>query len=197
MKISLLEQGTPEWLDWRHDGIGASENGVLMGVNKYEDVHTLWSHKVNREQKEANEATRHGSRTEDLVRQIVSRNFGLKFEPVCAEDDKFPYIRASLDGISACGKYVLEIKCPFRFHNFLNAKKKIPEYYYTQMQQQLAVSGAETALFINFFEGDYSYQLVEKDQSVIDTIYSRCSKFWNEVVSKELPSVQNYTDYRI
>ena len=30
-----LEQGTTEWLDWRHSGIGASEASTVMGDNRF------------------------------------------------------------------------------------------------------------------------------------------------------------------
>jgi hypothetical protein len=36
-----LKQGSQEWLEWRHDGIGASDAAVIMGENPWKDAEAL------------------------------------------------------------------------------------------------------------------------------------------------------------
>ncbi len=42
MKIIDLEQGTPEWLEWRKNGIGSSDIATIMGANPYQTPYQLW-----------------------------------------------------------------------------------------------------------------------------------------------------------
>ena len=38
MRIVNLEQGTKEWLEWRRQGITATESSVILGLSPYKTV---------------------------------------------------------------------------------------------------------------------------------------------------------------
>ena len=57
-------------------------------------------------------AMRRGQRLEPEARALYIRTTRVRVEPVCLEHGAHPWMRGSLDGISADGSVVLEVKCP-------------------------------------------------------------------------------------
>ena len=43
--IVKIQQGTREWLEWRHRGIGASDASTIMGENRFKDAVELLQEK--------------------------------------------------------------------------------------------------------------------------------------------------------
>ena len=46
--VSNFENGSPEWLEQRMQGIGGSDVGTIVGANKYQTVTDLWAYKTRR-----------------------------------------------------------------------------------------------------------------------------------------------------
>ncbi len=75
---------------------------------------------------------------------------GIQFEPCVCESSQYPWLAASLDGLSECTEYILEIKCP-KHETHLNAiQNRYPSYYYDQIQLQLLVAGAEICFYFSY-----------------------------------------------
>ena len=43
--IVKIQQGTREWLEWRHSGVGASDASTIMGENRFNDAVKLLQEK--------------------------------------------------------------------------------------------------------------------------------------------------------
>ena len=41
-----MEQNTTEWLNYRREGIGASDASIIMGKSKYKTIQELWEEKT-------------------------------------------------------------------------------------------------------------------------------------------------------
>ena len=87
MKIVSFTDGQSgkEWLDWRKNGIGASDVPVLMGSNKWKTILDLWNDKC-------------GFSSECYINRAMQH--GIDNE----ERRKFEYIREDVLSIS-CGRW--------------------------------------------------------------------------------------------
>ena len=133
-------QGSKEWLDWRRNGIGASDISIIQGSNKYKTPLTLWDEKCGfKGEDEMNFAMKHGVRNEDRARQWVNENQQLNLEPLCLEDNENSFFRASLDGFDMEKKVLCEIKCPVSDDILDKARehRNIPLYWQHQIQWQI------------------------------------------------------------
>lgn len=151
MKIIKLEQGKNSWLNWRKEGIGASEISILMGSNPYKTPLKLWNVKCGYEGEDfINAAMKHGMDNEEAVRQKMNKLYGIDLQPLCIEDEDFPFMKASLDGYDMKEQVLGEIKCPIS-ELILNAAKQdkiIPGYWLDQVQWQIMLCKPKRAFIV-------------------------------------------------
>jgi len=77
---------------------------------------------------------------------------------------------ASLDGISECGKHIVEIKCAGKRDHALALEGVVPAHYIPQVQTQIEVCGVTQAYYYSF-DGDQGKCIViERDNSMIEKI---------------------------
>ena len=137
-----LEQGTEEWLDWRHSGIGASEASTVMGDNRFQSSSELLYQKRNKINTEPNEKMRLGTSLEQDARDLYIEETGMSVEPLCLQSKEHSWLIASMDGITDDYGHIVEIKCGKSAYWQAN-KGKVPSYYYGQLQHQLMITGLD------------------------------------------------------
>ena len=72
-----------EWLDNRLKGIGGSDAGSVLGMNKYKSAYALWCEKTGRIHKNIdNERMRFGRDAEAYVARRWEEETGLKAEKI-------------------------------------------------------------------------------------------------------------------
>lgn len=138
--INFTEQAGDEWLQWRKNGIGASDISVLMRSNKFKTPLQLWDEKCGFKVADfMNPAMAHGIKNEPVARDWINKNHQLKLEPLCIEDIENPFFRASLDGYDAESQTLGEIKCPVSEDILNDARNncKLPLYWQHQIQWQI------------------------------------------------------------
>ena len=149
-----------EWLEARMNGIGASESAVTMGLSPFMSIDELYDIKTRRViPKDISDkpCIQYGIKAEPLIRSFVEMDFPYYQVNYHATDilhhSRYPFIMATLDGelidTRNGKKGVLEIKSgSFRRNSDLEKwdNGQIPIYYYTQVCQQLAVTGWDFAL---------------------------------------------------
>lgn len=147
-----MEQNTNSWHAWRAKGIGASESPIIMGVSPWSTPYQLWQEKTGRLKRDfSNYATERGHRLEPKARASYEFKFGYNCPPILATNQRFPFIRASLDGWNAENGVILEIKCPGRMDHEKALAGQIPEKYFPQIQHQfLAVGNAKVAHYYSY-----------------------------------------------
>jgi len=164
-----LEQGSPEWLEYRYDHRNASEAGTVMGCNPFQTIDKLRKVKENREDDfKGNVATDYGNRYEDEAKQKAEELLGVSLEPVVYRDGVYS---ASLDafGTDENESVKVEIKCPYRKQDSkLWAQLQtegawynvIPEHYVWQIvHQEMVVPTARTYFFV-YIPGE-DFRLIE------------------------------------
>lgn len=143
-----LEQGTNEWRAWRRRVIGASEAPTIMNQNPWQSVTGLMNEKLGKTREfQGNAATREGQSLEVFAREELQRKYGLKIEPVVAQDSELPFLAASLDGIDSSHSIIFEIKSGKKAYEHLASKNEIPSYYFAQLQHQMMVTKMSNVVY--------------------------------------------------
>lgn len=156
-----MQQGTSEWLQWRKEGIGASESAALLGMCPYSTAFDVFMDKTGRaEAFEGNAATQRGQDLEGKARAMYELISMEDMPPACAVHPKYNFLRASLDGRRADGKKILEIKCPGADSHEKAKAGIVPDHYMIQIQHQFAVTGADSCDYFSYSYKDGSHALV-------------------------------------
>lgn len=201
-----IEQEGPEWHAFRAEGFGGTDAGVILGLNPYETVQSIYHAKTTPEYtKEFSDsgmvAMQHGKNLEDTARTAFSSIIGVEFTPTCAIHNEYSFIRSSLDGISNDYTTLLEIKCPYRYSNFEKHCDAILPYYYAQAQHQMLTTGANLLYFGSYFHDGKSTELVIykvfPDIPLQKELTSRCIKLWNSISKRKPLSPFAFYDYNL
>lgn len=148
MKKIDLEQGSQEWLSWRKTVITATDCPAILGSSPWSTAYKCWQRKLGLvEEQKVNKAMDEGRRLEPIIRDRFIKKYGLNMTPVVVESSEYNFLGASLDGLSDCGNYILEVKTGGH-HLFRMAEEgNIPDHYMHQMQHQLLVAGADKCFY--------------------------------------------------
>lgn len=191
MKLITLDQNSPEWLEWRNQGVGGSDAPVIEGSSPYSTPRKLafikWGQGV--EDQSANEFIfAKGHRTEALIRKNFQDLTGADMAPVCGVHDQFDHVRASFDGLDS--KYgVLEAKLVGK--SVLEEARddgKIPRHHWVQLQHNMEVAGSDIGQWYGH-NGSNNGILIEikRDPKFIREQLEREHEFWSMVQEGKLP----------
>lgn len=212
--IEAASDNRPEWLLWRHAGIGSSDVPAIMGVSRFKTRQQLLMEKSTgyRGEDDSNKFIKNrGNQVEKYVREFLEKDRGQSLQPFSCAHKSFPFMRASLDGGTPDREIITEIKLlsiqkPDKINTeaegyikWLAAREKgiVPKDYYPQIQHQLFVTGAKMCMFVGYKEtrGEYFINnsklvIVEvlPDKEYIRRMAEEEFKFWFEVeqLRKEL-----------
>lgn len=184
MRIIPVEQGSQDWLDWRKRKITASDASIILRTNKYSNPRTLWEEKMDLiPSKPSNEHMERGKNLEPIARNLFIQQTGIHVEPLVVENDNLFWMGASLDGIDATKKILVEIKCPAMEGHIAALNKEIKPMYRDQMQHALAVTGAEICFYITYNESHeqpLNVLEVARDDKAIDNMIEAEEAFYKE-----------------
>ena len=183
--INQLAQGGREWLEWRHQGIGASDAPVIMGENPWKKVAKLFQEKRNPPGEDfKSPAMIRGIQLEPEARNAYIEKTGTQVNPLCIQSNEYAWMRASLDGISEDRKRVVEIKCGESVYKKTASNLQVPTYYYGQLQHILAVTGLESIDFWCYLPGRPSVLVSEqRNDEYIKKLIEKESDFWESIMS--------------
>ncbi len=181
--LDLRQQGT-EWLEWRMNGLGASDLPIIVGVSPWNTSAKLLLEKTGKlHPKESNWQMRRGISLEPEARSVYEASTGLKMIPSCVERLDKPWMHASLDGIDKTGKVVLEVKVPGKSDHEIALAGHIPEKYIPQCDWLLAVTGAEVLHYWSYRGGKGAMIEHFPDPDRISGLISHGQTFWNQVLA--------------
>lgn len=172
-EIPQWPQKSEQWLAQRRGRLTSSDGATALGINKYETVFSLLLKKCGYGPKfTGNEATKHGERYEseaiNLYCKLMNKRnyeFGLidynsmnpirkasKLDTLDILNCPTDFIAGSPDGIAEDldgfeDLVLLEIKCPMRRKIIFG---EVPEYYYPQVQLNMAIFDLYKADFIEY-----------------------------------------------
>jgi putative phage-type endonuclease len=186
MKQIFIEQGSKEWIEFRHTHVGASDASCIMGVNPWKTKQMLWEDKVLGWEMEMTEKMREGTRLEPEAREAYIRLVRVVVVPMVLESSEHPFLSASMDGMTLDMDHAVEIKCGASSHR-LAKKGEVPEYYVAQLHHQAFVTGLKS---IDYFSYDGKNNILIPyltDPNYIRIMVEKELEFWHCVQSRTPP----------
>ncbi len=184
--IVELVQGTKAWLEWRRGGIGASDAPAVMGESPWKSADRLLREKAGLVPiRGMNEVMRRGTELEPEARAKYIEESGMSVDPVCIQSRTRGWQRASLDGLSRDGLSAVEIKCGESVYRETERTRKVPKYYYGQLQHIMSVSGVPSMHFWCYLPRRAGILLdVERDGRYIENLDRVECAFWEMVLAR-------------
>lgn len=181
--VANIQQGTDAWLEWRHNGIGASDASTIMGENRFKSYEQLLEEKCGPARDFGqNAAMARGTELEPEARRLYVAETGKDVRPACLQSTPYDWLRASVDGIAVSGDAVVEIKCGQSAYRTAKQTRSVPDYYYGQMQHILAVTGYDSLDFWCYWPGNPTLLIpVARNVDYIERLLNRELEFWNLV----------------
>lgn len=175
MRKIELQQGSQEWLDYRQNGIGASDIASIMAESgAFATKSQVLLEKLGH-QKELTEFEKRifneGHEWEAVVRESLNQQ-GYSFTPAVVECEGNPRFFASLDGLDEEKKLILEVKSVQTQERFKEYCEKVPAHYNCQVQWQLMCTGYTNALIAFVHNGEVKVSEVKSDP-MIQEIYQK------------------------
>lgn len=177
-----------------------------MGNSPWSTPIKLYEEKICLEINESNSFIMDkGNEFEPRVRSLFEMQEGESFSPALVQMEKYPFIRASLDGQSTDGKKLIEIKLSSKEDwDLANDKKQLPKKYIDQVQHQLMVTNAEKCFYLSYLYEKGAISVESSKLAIVevfpDTQYqmrllAEEVAFWNFVTTKNPPPLTD-KDYR-
>lgn len=190
-----------DWLKERQKGIGGSDVAAILGMSPWRTPYQVWEEKTTPIDETAAEDDRPalywGRVLEAPIRQAYADKTGRTVtKPAEAfVSSKYPFMRANLDGIADDGRGV-EFKTSSKSDGWGEVgTDEIPDYYMTQVQHYLAVTGVKTADVAVLIGGnDFRIYTVEADEELQALLIERESEFWALVESRTPPDLTSTKD---
>ena len=181
-----LEEGTQEWREWRHKGIGASDAPVIMGESRLKNVAELLEEKCGPALDFGrNDRSIRGSDLEPDARRRYMAKTGKQVIAACIQSSRYDWLRASVDGLSLTHDSVVEISCGSSIYWRTAKSLRVPPYCFGQLQHILAVTGFESVDFWCCSPGCNDLLLrVERDDVYIERLLELEGEFWKHVAMR-------------
>ena len=210
----VLPRNHAEWLQERKKGLGASDAGTIIGVNKWKSNVELWQEKVGlREPEDISHKpyVQYGHDAEPHLRALFALDhpelkvtYESPYKMIFS--DELPFIFATPDGeleeLATGRKGGLEVKTT----EIMNPRQwsdwdgRIPDQYYSQVCHQFLATGWEFIYLIVQIkwytkEGELRKMIkeypIERHEVLDDIEYLKGSeiKFWHHVQTKTEPAL--------
>ncbi|WP_193085862.1 MULTISPECIES: YqaJ viral recombinase family nuclease [Halomonas] len=206
--IINVTQGEQDWLDWRRQGITATDAVVIAGESPYKSKWQLWAEKTGYASApdiSRNPNVKRGNALEASIRAEWENQTGAMMLPVCVQSKKSPILRASLDGIND-DNHPVEIKAPSRqvWAEIVAKKEQSEAYrmYWVQMQfQMLCVLAPKGTLVFGKEDDDGSIKLksfeIQRDAAFAKQLLRDVATFWKQVQTQSAPDKDPVLDHYI
>lgn len=178
-----FEQGSEEWLKWRHEGVGGSDVAAILGKCPYKTELGLWLEKSGPfKGEDQSEIFKKGHNVEAQIRATYEFETGLEFPPACIESG---FMRVSLDGWNEENRKGIEIK--------LVGKEKIggpiPEHHMIQMQYQMFIADVDEWMYLRSADGaHYESRVIKANREMQKFIADCVVLFWKNVQEGNRPA---------
>lgn len=189
-----------QWHNLRGIGIGGSDIGAIIGVNKWKSPIDIYIDKTEgKKEEEFNRFAYFGQKLEKFVFeefQIRHKNMNCYTVPYTI---KRGVCVANVDGMiydKDKDRYgVLELKTTSTYNKDEWTGDTVPQSYYAQVQHYLFVTGLSFAYIACLVGGnDYKEFYIERSLEDIDYIQEKATDFWKNHIEKRIPPVLDGTE---
>lgn len=177
-------QGSPEWHEERKNHVCASDAASIMGLNRWCSRQEILERKLGLiPEVEKTYLMQRGIELEPIARDCAQEMLDTFFIPRTYESLEYPWMMASLDGVCIDNKIVIEIKCTNLKNHELAKNGKIPEYYYPQVQHQMAVCQVDCIHYFSYDGNSGIVVVVERDEEFIKRMIEMEYDFYQEMTN--------------
>ena len=180
-----------DWLELRQKGIGGSDAGAILGLNKWKTPFEVYIDKTEPlEDRGAGEAAYWGTQLEDMVAKEFEIRTGKKVRRNnrMMTSIEHPFMLANIDREIVGEDAILECKTANAYLTKEWEDDKVPPSYIIQGQHYLAVTGKARIYYAVLIGGQkFLWKAFERDEDLINLIIDREMEFWNEHVIKKVP----------
>lgn len=188
-----------EWREFRKQGIGGSDAGVVLGVNPWKSPLELWLEKTGRQEPEdisGKEAVEWGNRLESAIAQKFADlhpEYSVEETHATFVSEERPFMHANIDrqlqDLNTGALGILEVKTA----GARSDKDWVfgpPDHYIAQVTHYLAVTGYEFAYIAVLIGGqEYREYEIARDEEDISILIDREEGFWGMVQDGILPKL--------
>ncbi|MGE8079055.1 YqaJ viral recombinase family protein [Peribacillus loiseleuriae] len=190
--ISTRDMSRMEWLEERTKGIGGSDAGIILGLNKYRTAFELWLEKTGQvtPQEIDNEAIYWGNEMENVVAKEFEKRTDKKVRRTnfMYTHPEYPFIKANVDRMVVGESALLECKTASAYLAKEWESDEIPATYLVQVQHYLGVTGKKKGYIAVLVGGNkFIWKEVERDEELINMIFSAEKHFWEFHVLQGIP----------
>lgn len=183
-----------EWLKERQCGIGGSDVGAILGVNKWKTPFQIYLEKTQeiKEVEESSEAAYWGTELEDMVAREFSKRTGKKVRRDTKHfvSKKYPFMVANIDRRVVGEKAILECKTVNQFGAKEWEGEEVPASYLVQVQHYIYVTDVEKAYIACLIGGQkFIWKEIKRDDELIEIIIKAEKDFWKLVEVKTPPAL--------
>lgn len=173
-----VEQGSQDWLNLRKRYITATDIGIIMGSNPYKTPYQLFKQKMDMEDPDQeNDRMRLGKELEPIALERAKESWNCdKLMPCVVINPNYGFM-ASLDAFSSEDNILVEIKCGKGAFEALTKEDKIPEYYITQMQWQMYITGQNSCVYYCYWDDEVSHRIICRNELLIQEMHEKAIHF--------------------
>lgn len=182
-----------EWLKQRRAGIGGSDVGTVLGLNKYKSPYQLWLDKTGQldvEEELTSDAAHFGNVLEEVVAKEFSERTGKRVRRANRMfiHPDYPYLMANIDRDVVGEDAILECKTASMYLADRWEGEEIPEQYICQVQHYMNVLDRDYTYIAVLIGGQkFVWKKIERDQELIDIIQEKLIEFWEVNVKQNIP----------
>ena len=202
-----------QWHELRKKGIGGSDAGAVMGLNKYTSPLKLYRIKAGtfKEDQEGNVYIKKGKTLEEVVFKnhvvpdMASKNYIALHPEHIFVNKQYPWLRANCDGLAVpqigtpADNIVIEIKWVSEYAEVNwdgDEYCGIPASYYAQVQHYMLVTGARKARLYALFDRTWEVKIYEIpfNASFVLKLISETKQFYDNLQAGIEPKISASKD---
>ena len=195
-------QNTPEWMKWRHSGIGASEANIIMNASKHKTPLELWKEKINPTPPKEDDGKNFICDKGHALEAIARKNYELEtfddWQPILVESGDEPRFRASLDGWNEAKRAVWECKYmgadkyASLQNESLTIRERVPLEYWPQLMHQAMVTGAEEVHLTGIIDNKVNKELGKNETEQYTLIFQINDEHRGYIFNELVPKLVNF-----
>ena len=187
-----------QWLLERRKGVGGSDAGAVMDLNKWASPLTVYLDKKGLNHFAGNQSTERGTWLEEPIREKAKEALGVMIEecPYMFTSATHLFMRANIDGlvyiqeekeingISLSGLGGHEIKTTQRGDDF--SEHEIPDSYFAQVQHYMVVLDLPWFILSAYFidRHEFRHYVIQRDDAFISRLIEAEKDFWENFIEK-------------
>ena len=189
-----------EFLKERQKGIGGSDIGAIMGVNKYKSIFEVFFEKTADDiLEEANLKSSYKNIAEsaywgETLKEVNAKEFTVRTgkkvrkENKILIDNEYDFMRANIDRKVIGENSILMCKTSSVFSSKDYEGEEVPANFILQCQHNMRVSGASKCYIASLIGGQrFVIKEIERDDELINMIIEKEKDFWYNHVLKKIP----------